>query len=211
MRYLSAIIVSLLAVGCNQSTDFITRYHEDGRAKPEIAITSMIDTTSFELPWSLSEEFTSSLVQQVGVGGKLYVVATEDDVFTENPFGQDLNWIKREYADHEFVAFLELVEHEIAPTSKVRKDPTSQQFSTNLNMAIRLRIVDVRGQTPVIVLQEMVKDSYFIPKTLMPTDYATAVWGTSEYQKSPIGIAHKQIIQEVASRIKEYVLLAKSR
>lgn len=211
MRYLPALMLSLLAVGCNHSNDFMTRYHDDGRAKPAVAITSMIDTTSFELPWSLSEEFTSTLVQQVGVGGKLYVIATEDDVFTENPFGQDLSWIKREYADHEFVAFLELVEHEIAPASKFKKDPVSQQFSTNLNMAVRLRIVDVRGQLPTIVLQEMIRDSYFIPKTLMPTDYSSAVWGTPEFQKSPMGIAHKQIVQEIASRIKEYILLAKSR
>ncbi len=211
MRYLPALMLSLLAVGCNHSNDFMTRYHDDGRAKPAVAITSMIDTTSFELPWSLSEEFTSTLVKQVAVGGKLYVLATEDDVFTENPFGQDLSWIKREYADQEFVAFLELVEHEVAPASKYKKDPTSQQFSMNLNMAVRLRIVDVRGQTPMIVLQEMVRDSYFIPKTLMPTDYSLAVWGTPEFQKSPMGIAHKQIVQEIASRIKEYVLLAKSR
>ena len=57
----------------------------------------------------------------------------------------------------------------------------------------------------------MIKESYFIPKTLIPTDYNTAVWGTDEFRNSPMGIAHAQLAQEIAARVSDYILLAKSR
>lgn len=211
MRFLSSLTLAILAIGCTRTTDFISRYHEDGRAKPIASIASMIDTTSFDVPWSLSEEMTSQIVSQVSQGGKIFVVSKDDDAFAENPFGQDLSWIKNEFPDREFAVFLELVEHEISPVSKNKKAPPSNDVSSNLNISVRLRVVDVRGQTPKIVLQEMLRDSYFIPKTLIPVDYNTTVWGTSEFPKSPMGIAHAQIVKEISSRISDYILLAKSR
>lgn len=211
MRYLSLFAISCLAIGCTRTSDFMTRYHEDGRAKPVAAIASMIDTTSFEAPWSLSEELTSMIVSQIGQGGKIYVFSKDDEIFAENPFGQDLSWVKREFPNQEFAVFLELVEHDIVPASKAKKDLPSQEVSSNLNMAVRLRVIDVRGQTPKIVLQEIVRDTYFIPKTLIPDDYNTLTWGTPEFPKTPMGIAHAQIVREISTRVSDYILLAKSR
>lgn len=211
MRYLSTLMLSILAVGCTRTSDFMTRYHEDGRAKPIVAVASMIDTASFEAPWSISEELTSMIVSQMGQSGKIYIVPKEDENFAENPFAYDLSWMKREFPTQEFAVFLELVEHEIVPASKVKKGLSSQEVSSNLNMAVRLRVIDVRGQTPKIVLQEIVRDTYFIPKTLLPTDYNTASWGTSEFAKTPMGVAHAGLVREIAARVSDYILLAKSR
>ena len=211
MRYLPTLMLAILAVGCTRTGDFITRYHEDGRAKPIAAIAAMIDTASFEAPWSISEELTSMIVAQIGQSGKIYVVSKEDESFAENPFHQDLSWMKREFPNQEFAVFLELVEHEIVPASKAKKDLPSQEVSSNLNMSVRLRVIDVRGQSPKIVLQEIVKDSYFIPKTLLPTDYNRVTWGTAEFSKTPMGIAHAELVREVATRVSDYILLAKSR
>ncbi|HSX26909.1 MAG TPA: CT253 family lipoprotein [Chlamydiales bacterium] len=212
MRYLSAVMLSVLAVSCNRSGDEVSRFHEDGRAKPAVAVASMIDTTSFDAPWSLSEELTTMISNQLSLGGLIYVQSQEELPFSENPFsGGDLSWMKREFQGKEFVIFLELVEHEAVPASKTKNIVTPHEVSTNLNMAIRLRVVDLRNETPKIVLQEMIRDSYFIPKTLIPTDYSRVVWGTEDYRKSPMGIAHAQIVQEITTRISDYILLAKSR
>lgn len=215
MRYLPfmlpLVFCSIASISCSRNQETTTRFHEDGRAKPVLAIASMIDTTSFDASWSLSEEFTTQLVNQVGQKGNIFVVSKEDEAFTENPFGQDLNWVKKEFPDQEFVVFLELVEHETSPASKNKTNLPPQEVSMNLNMAVRLRVIDLRGTSPKIVLQEMIRDSYFIPKTLLPTDYSVAVWGTDEFRKSPMGIAHAHLIQEIADRVSDYVLLAKSR
>ncbi|MES2274011.1 MAG: CT253 family lipoprotein [Chlamydiota bacterium] len=211
MRYLSASLLALSLFGCSRNNDEMSRFHEDGRAKPVVAVASMIDTTSFDTAWSLSEEFTSMIVGSLSKSGELFVEGTDDDSFVENPFGTDLSWVKHEFQSKEFAVFLELVEHEAAPVIRSKKNVSHQELSVNLNMAVRVRVIDLRGSQPKIVLQEMVRDSYFIPKTLLPTDYSEAVWGTAEYRKSPMGIAHSQLGREIANRISEYILLAKSR
>jgi hypothetical protein len=213
MRYLIAVACSIALIACSKNGSDLTRFHEDGRAKPIIAVASVIDATSFDVPWSLSEEFTSMIANQVSSGGSIYVVRKDDLTYTENPFSADLSWMKREFPDKEFVVFLELVEHNNVPVAKGPKKVAEVPFETsmNLKMAVRMRVVDLRGQIPQIVLQEMVQDSYYIPKTVVPTDYTVAVWGTDDYGKSPMGIAHAEIVQEIAARISEYVHLAKSR
>ncbi len=210
MRYFPLFVLSLFLIGCSHNADYMTRYHEDGRAKPVAAIASMIDTATFELPWSISEELTSMISSQIRQGGKIFVVSKEDDTFSENPFGSDLSWIKREFADQEFAVFLELVEHEIVPASKSKND-LPQEISSHLNMAVRLRVVDNRGANPKIVLQEIVKDTYFIPKTIAGDDYSLITWGNPAFTKTPMGIAHMQLTRELTNRISDYILLAKSR
>lgn len=210
MRYIPSILIALAAVSCNRSqNDEMSRFHEDGRAKPSVAIASMLDSTSFDVTWSLSEEITQGVMNGIAQSGQIYVHSQQESPFTENPFGSDLSWMKREFQGEEFVAFLELVEHEFSPV--VTKGVSLQEASSNLNMAIRLRVVDLRPANPKVVLQEMIRDTYFVPKTLIPTDYSVDTWGTEGYRKSPVGIAHAQLIQEVSSRITDYILLAKSR
>lgn len=210
MRYVTSVIMALALASCNRnSNDQVSRFHEDGRTKPSIAIASMLDSTSFDVSWSLSDEITQGVMHRIADTGQIYVHSQQESPFTENPFGTDLSWMKREFQGEEFVAFLELVEHEFQPI--LTKGVTQQEASNNLNMALRLRVIDLRPQHPKVVLQEMIRDTYFVPKTLIPTDYSVDVWGTESYTKSPVGIAHSQLIEEIAGRIADYILLAKSR
>jgi hypothetical protein len=209
MRYIPLALLTLAAVSCSndQSTAQVSLFHEDGRAKPTVAVAAMLDTTSFDVSWSVSEELTDGISNQLARTGQIIVHNQEESPFTDNPFSADLSWMKREFQGHEFVAFLELVEHEFAPV----KTTADQEGSSNLNAAVRVRVVDLRGATPKIVLQEMVKNSYFVPKTLIPNDYSIETWGTDAYQKSPMGVAHAILVNEISSRISDYILLAKSR
>lgn len=210
MRYIPAILIALAAVSCNRNNnDQVSRFHEDGRIKPSVAIASMLDTTTFDASWSLSEELTQGVMDQIAKSGSIFVHSQEESPFTENPFGTDLSWMKREFDSEEFVVFLELVEHEFTPVKT--KGVTLQEASSNLNMAVRMRVIDLRPATPKIVLQEMVRDSYFVPKTLIPTDYSVDAWGTEGFRKTPMGIAHAQLIKDIASRVNDYIVLAKSR
>lgn len=214
MRPIISIGLALTALACSHSGNELSRFHEDGRAKPAVAIASVIDTTSLDIPWSLSEELTSAIVRRIASDGSIYTIAKEDLAYTENPFSNDLSWVKREFSDNEFVVFLELVEHEEAPASKGKKKADIEvpfETSTNLKMAMRLRVLDLRGLTPRIVLQEIVRDAYYIPKNMIPTDYNVAVWGTDEYTQSPMNLAHLQLVQEISTRVSEYIHLAKSR
>jgi hypothetical protein len=202
------LLASVLLGACSSNETQISRFHDDGRAKPVVAVAQLIDTTSIDMPWSLSEELTTSIVKKLSQTGAIFVKIKEDLAYSENPFGQDLSWVKREFPEEEFAVFLELVRHEAVPAVKGKP---KTDVSHNLEMAVRARVIDLRGHEPRIVLQEMVKDAYFIPKTLIPTDYSRAVWGTDEFRKSPMGIAHAGLVQEISLRLSDYILLAKSR
>lgn len=216
MRKLPILFLAMLAASScsnNNSQDNVSIYHEDGRAKPVVSVASLIDTTSFDCSWSLSEEFTTEIVNQLSTSGQIYVRSHTDFPFSENPFGNDFAWMKKEFRNQEFVVFLELVDHSFTPATNGKKTYTisPQEVSMNLNSSVRVRVMDMRTATPKIVLQEMISGSYFIPKTLLPTDYEQIVWGSEEYNQSPMGIAHSQLISEVVSRVSDYILLAKSR
>lgn len=190
----------------------MTRYHEDGRQKPAVAIASMIDTTSFEVPWSLSEELTSMVVKRIADTKTIFVQSIDEFSSTKNPFSQDLSWMKNEFSGQEFLVFMELVQHDLVPTTRPKKkEPAGPETANNLNMAVRIRVIDLRGAAPKIVLQEMVKESYYIPRSLLPTDYRRTTWGSDDYRSSPMGIAHSQLAQEISARLSDYILLAKSR
>lgn len=213
MRF-GSLFLSLALVGCAAGPIPLARYHEDGRAKPVVAVASVIDATSSELPWSLSEELTDSIVRRVSEKGVLFVSNPDGIALADNPFGSDLSWVKREFADQEFAVFLELVEHETVPANMSRKQAANlspQEVSTNLNMGVRVRVIDLRGEEPRIVLQEMVRESYYTPKSLLRPNYAVSGWGTGEYSSTPLGIAHAQLVQEISLRLNDYILLAKSR
>lgn len=213
MRYLIALVFSLALTACSKNGNDLSRYHEDGRAKPVVTVASVIDATSFDVPWSLSEELTSLFINRISERKTIFVVRKDDVTYTENPFGPDLSWMKREFSNNEFVVFLELMEHENVPVARSNKKSIEVPFETSmdLKMGVRLRVVDLRGATPQIVLQEMIRDSYFIPKSDIPINYTTVVWGSEEYSKSPMGIAHGLLVDEIARRVSEYIHLAKSR
>lgn len=211
MRKMMCLLLGLLAAGCGSRTGLeMTRFHEDGRAKPIVLVPQVIDTSSFDASWSLSDELTTQLVDQLGSGGFIFVAKADDVAFTENPFSRDISWMKREFTNQEFVVFLELVEHEIVPADPSKKDLAPQENSYLLNSSVRMRVVDLRT-TPKIVLQETVRNSHFIPQKLIPTNYGIVTWGTEEYQFSEMKIAHDELVAEISARVTDYILLAKSR
>ena len=217
-RYFLVLLTTLLLVSCNNKTkdQQTQRYHDDGRAKPTVTVVPIIDSSSYEIPWRISDEFTLLVKDRLLKQGDLYLQNNENFHLSndDNPFSSNLSWVKKSFQPSEFVVFLELVEHEDVPIANTIKDPSkiseAKKAAVNLNVAMRLRIIDIRGDSPKIVLQEMIKDSYFISNYMDRTDYNIAHWGTDEYKTSPMGIAHSQFSKHVIERINDYIILSKS-
>lgn len=212
-RY-AAVAIAIIFASCSGkvSQDQFTKYYDDGRAKPVIAIAPIIDTTSFDSSWSIAEEFSSTLFSKLLSKGTLFLNNENEKYLTtaENPFSNDLSWVKKEFSPNEFVIFLEIVEHNLIPVDRTQTID-SPETSSHLNVAVRIRIVDIRGNTPKIVLQELVRESQYFSRVLIPFDYSKFHWGTEEYNSSPMGEAHANIVKQLVERINDYVLLAKSR
>jgi len=195
------------------------KYHEDGRAKPSVALTSIIDSTNFEGDWSLSEEFTELLKNKMAKSQKLYIPHIHQSGshfhFGNNPFASDISWMRDLEVNQDFVVFMELINHEKKIEANDSSVPLSnipaEDACSKLNIALRLKIVDLRENNPKVVLQEVIKDQFEIPNTLTAQENEKAAFGTVQYRRSYTAQAHDKLLDTVADRINEYVDLAKIR
>ncbi len=173
---------------------------------PAVVIAPIVDSTNCDTSWSLSEELTTLIYKKVQKNQK-FILPSYDTLenelsFSHNPFGNDLSWLKKSFPSHQFVVFLELVEHEMKGSAK---NNLLSPRSMHLNMSIRVRIVDLRGKKPSLLLQELVQNSYFIPHTLTHVDYTHTSWGSKDYLSTPLYQAHSELLEEVAERIADYI------
>lgn len=206
--------------GCsnNTSQDHTTRFHDDGRAKPVVALTPVFDRSNADIGWSLSEEFTDQIRHRIAKKNSFYL-NTPDEVnavitsltVENNPFSTDTAWVKEAFKGHEFVIFTELVEHDI------HAKPLKGNFfdkvtpSSELALTMRIRLFDLRGPKAEIILQELVHQSHLIPKPSNINEPNPEKWKKMGFNVSPMGLAHSQFSKEVSKRIEDYILLSKSK
>lgn len=73
---------------------------------------------------------------------------------------------------------------------------------------MRVRVFDLRGKEPKIVLQELIHDSHFIPRQFTQANFYQVPWGHESFSISPIGLAHAEFTKEISSRLEDYILMA---
>ena len=206
---------AIALTGCSSDRDDTATLYESSSLKPSVAIIPLIDNSNHALGWNLSDEITFTLCSKLdrqnalnlAQPGKVKSQSKKMKGFN-NPFGEDLDWVKSTFNEEEFVVFLEMIEHGEIPNATNKKFPP-ETLSAQLNLALRLRIVDVRGETPKVILQEIIQDSHFIPRQFTSYNFHQTPWNTEEFFLSPVGIAHAQLIKELKGRIEDYILLAK--
>lgn len=214
-----ALSVALLIAGCKQDdqTSLQTRLYENGTPKPIVAIVPLIDNTRHGLSWNVSDEITALIHYRLMQKETLYLV-DEEKVGTmlkriketHHLFDTDLAWIKKIFHQNEFVVFMELINHkEIPIPSKEVVSP--EELPVELSIQVRLRVIDLRGEEAVVVLQEIVQDAHFIPKQFTKTHFTQVEWGKDNYAISPLGIAHANVSKEIATRLEDYILLSMKR
>ncbi len=216
------LILSLfLFAACSRNSEEVaSRFHKDGKAKPVVALIPIFDHSDAKLPWSLTEEFTQTIEEKLSKRSKIFLVS--DDAVAKmtaglderhKPFGTEVSWTKETFAGNEFVVFMELVDHEMVPITndEFLEEEGDVKTPHELHLTMRLRIFDLRGEQPEIVLQELVQRTHHVPKWLSNVDYTKSGWGKYSFHVTPYGLAHAQFTRAITKRIESYILLAKSR
>lgn len=225
-KFLIAISLATLMTSCSSysnSDKQTAKFHDDGRAKAVITLTPVYDYQNIHIPWSLSEDLTDIIKNKLMGKSNIYISnfdsltpSEEGEVKTperyeENSFlNLSLENLKVKYPSSEFVVFMELADHTIAPKQSTEGFLDKLTPSYALTLCMRVRIYDLRGEVPKAILQEMVQQTHLIPKQFAKLDYDSAIWGKKTYSISPIGFAHMQFAREVAQRIDSYLVLAKT-
>ncbi|MCH1430676.1 MAG: hypothetical protein L7U87_07985 [Chlamydiales bacterium] len=215
----SFFLLLTLLTSCKQyqSSEF-TRYHDDGRIKPKVALVPVSFNEDFPFPWNLSREITENIRQEVLQQNAIYLPAEANYASSLTRRSSDLVGpyspvLKGLQADHDFVVFVDLLNHteEAYKGQSVKPVYTVYgEVNSVLKMALRLTIYDVRGSTPKSILQEIIHSNHMISKDGAETNYHKVVWQTDAYKTSPFGLAHSRLSKEIAKRISQYISISRS-
>lgn len=216
MRRILVVVFCIFCAACSSRADFGGQYiyHDDGTAKPKIAIIPVLDKSGSDLPWNLSDELTEMVEAKIDQSGQFFL--TQDFVALGgallkqpdlNPFLEEIDWVKESNSSTEFIVFVELVEHKLTPKTQ------SKSFflqSYILDIALRVRVLDIRDRSTKVILQEITQESFHIPWRFTSVDYKKSGWSKAAFHLSPMGSAHAQMIKRITKQIQDYILIAKT-
>jgi hypothetical protein len=218
---ISAALLALIATGCEEQHCTVqptASNHSSTQNKPIVSIVPVIDNTKNDYAWNISDELTHSINNRLA---QLNHVALVDPLAVRaktnlldeksNPFSPEVSWLKSAFQKEQFVAFLELVEHEEVLDQNRKKLTDPENCNANLNIKMRVRVFDLRGNEPKVILQEMAQVSHFIPRQFTKENFYQASWGTEAFNISPTGTAHAKFVKDLAKRIDDYILISSQR
>ena len=208
------LCASILAVtGCQKESGSSTAaLHTLSENKPRVALIPVIDHTPKTYEWSVGEELSERIASNLIQGGLSLASRERMSSLAKkmkgNPFGPQVGWIKEMFSGENFVIFLELITHEETFRIPKAKEVNFSTCAADLNMSMRIRVFDLRGKEPVVVLQELVHDTHFIPKQFTRVNFDQVSWGEEDFDFSPVGMAHVQFTKQIARRIEDYIAIA---
>jgi hypothetical protein len=215
MRLLGLGFLLLFASACTPTTSlsYATQltHHDNGTPKPKVALVPIFDHGNDKAPFDLSHELTQNLFARLFSSGKFYLtldfeVLAKHASPENNPFVNDIEWIKESASPTEFLVFVELMEHRLTPNTE---GSFAIVQSYTLEMSVRVKILDLRTQVPKIILQELFQESFHIPWRFSSLEAKKGGWNKAALSLSLISSAHTDILKKIALQIEDYVLLAK--
>ena len=212
------IALSLLLVlsSCIVSRpDSTVRYTDSGHKRCTVAIAPLYDRSHCHLPWSISSELTGEVRQWLEKDGAVVLVKRQrtDPFFDQLKVDELFDWESERLMtlrDTDFVVLMELMRHREVPYRRQEIQPIYPyrgDAGTVLCMEMRVRIVDLRGDKPQLVLQQMIPSNHAIPRglSLNEVDYVHVPWQSQSYLKTPMGKAHSRLARDVAKQVEGYV------
>ncbi len=196
-------MVICLTTSCIPQNAQASPFKRTGRPKAIVAVLPVINSAgSLPFSWDLGSEFTEEIRSRVSSSDELYLVREigglelASELNTPDP--RDIpSDVSVHFGAAEFVVVSELLE--LSPSPKAMRQVNV------LNMAMRLRVIDLRGQEPRVILQEVIDHQLPAPPAYYSMDYDRYPWGSEAFALSPMGLAHGKLVREVVSRVEGYV------
>lgn len=217
MKRLSIVFVATIATlfsGCANHYRDTALYSSSGRAKPLIAVLPVIDSTDKKpYNWDLSQEFTTEIRKHVADSSRLYLLnvggATSISAALNTPHVDEIpDTLLDALAPAEFVLVSEVIDERITPVGLKNANasrPHLADTGTKISLAIRLRVIDLRGKEPKIALQEVIYEDHDVSKAYSTGDHNKCPWGDVKYGLTPIGMAHSKAIRKLVAHVEGYV------
>lgn len=209
-------LLALVTVGCGgpRYVDYFP-YHDDGVAKPKVALMPIRDSSDHALSWNISEEIAEGIYYELMNSGEFYAVSPKEigPVWQKSGeidfFSSDTSYV-REFRNTDFIVAMEVIERSVVPCDPCtqRQTPAANPRNLVINVAIRVKILDVRYCEPKIVLYEVFRTNYAGTPDRCGPD-GTICWKEEGYSRSFCGRGHQRVIHQLAQRLEEVIWSAK--
>ena len=214
MKHIGVFFIALIALctSCTHTYRDTSLYQRSGRAKPIVAVLPTIDSSTREhnLCWDLAFEMTEEVRHRVFDSPKLYLLREAGGVEIAHQLNApNLKTLPKSATEHlgaaEFVIVTELLDQMESPYGLPSGRARLDEVGSLLSLAMRVRVVDIRGPQPKVILQEVISHDHPISRAYLNADYVRAHWGTEAFERTPMGMAHSKLIREVVARVEGYV------
>lgn len=216
MRVLNGFFLMLVFVA---TTSCATRhfrdtalYHPSGRAKPLVAVLPVINSVgSGDVGWDLSQEMTEEIRKKVSDSSRIFLFKSQANLaqaiaLNSADLGKLSTVESQNLSPAEFVVVTELIDQsQHSKGYKNEKRTYLNEVGVKVTVAMRLRVIDLRGKEPRVVLQEVVTQTQDVGKGYLGVDYSKTPWGTVAFANTPLGMAHSKIVREIVSHVEGYI------
>ncbi|HEV8052759.1 MAG TPA: hypothetical protein VGP47_09700 [Parachlamydiaceae bacterium] len=201
LKYVISALLALISVACGPRYVDYFPYHDDGTAKPKVALMPIIDSSQSQLPWDFSEEISEGIYYELMSSGELFAVS---------PREMGAGWMKKDSIDFfacedysyaadfnntDFIVSMEIIGRSLMP---------SPGCTQTMCVRIRIKILDIRYCEPKVVLYEVFQTTY----TGIEKDCGVEggiCWNTESYPRSFCGLGHQRVIRCLAQRLEEVI------
>lgn len=201
---LALAAVALICGGCARHYGLASPYQASGRQKAIVAVLPVInDNHITHIPWDISQELTDEIRKRVYESNKIYLhqepTSLEVAKLLSVPNPQAISTTAADSLDAEFAIITEVIEQ------KEKSFKTHPESGSVLTCALSVRVLDLRGAFPKIILQEVLDKDYVVAKPYMHCDYKKMAWGTEAFRYTPLGMAHNRLVHELTRRVEAYI------
>lgn len=199
--------------GCAKHYRDTALYHVTGKAKPVVAVLPVVNTSVEKTAarWDVADELTQEIRNRCSNSSRVFLLEQDSSAsMAQALIAPELRSVPRSafeaLAPAEFAVVAELInDQEKVITKNTKNAPRLDESQTTICLAMRVRVIDLRGQEPKIVLQEVVSQDHEVANGYRYIDYSKTAYGTPGFANTPLGIAHHDFVKEIVSHIEGYI------
>lgn len=221
-KIIRLLLVAILMCSCGgtgRRVEFV-KYHDNGQPKPAVTVVPVWDRAEHGLAWDVGEELREGILKNLAAQSNVYVpsvnISPNDRRIDYARWGENDLTFTKNFENSDFVVLMELVDHQTNPYKRGAVQPiypADGEVKQVLQLAMKVRVVDVRGSKPHVVLQEIIHSNHMIPPVNRGkvVDYNELTYGVPGYKNTPVGTAHTRLERDAARQVEQYVLYAQER
>ena len=211
IKICSFLVMALSVIGCTFNHHDTAKFHNDGTQKPSVMLAPMMGKASVDVSWSVKSEITDRIYNNLINAGQFYFPSDEGAlsyVLGKQDISSCSDARMHDITKSNFIVLVELIDHKEVPyTGQVIKPiyPCDGKIGSVIMMTAMIKVLDMRGKKPKIVLHEVLYSNHLVEKAKSFADYTENQYGSAIYKYTAYNMAHARLANDIAKNVVKYI------